>query len=262
MEIKNVLIKILNKVTADIPHDITYGGIRIRKMGGLGLRDRIFRHRNKEESFLEALDLTGKTIYDIGAYEGKFTVFFSKKTGNAGKVIAFEPNPENIRKIQNNIRLNTVGNVKIIQKGIADRQFREKMLFRNNCAASGSIEENIKQEILSEGDCQEIIIEIDSLDAIINFEKLPIPDFIKIDVEGMEYKALQGMSDIMVKYKPDLFIEIHGVDTKGKTENVRRITSLLIDCNYIIKHIESDTSVDRDNCNLAKEGHIYCNAIK
>lgn len=262
MRIKNELIKILNKLTAGISHDITYGGIRISKMGGLGLRDRLFNHESKEELFLGELNLTGKTIYDIGAYEGKFTVFFSKKAGNIGKVVAFEPNPENIKKIHNNIRLNIVKNVKIVPKGIADRKFNEKMLFRNNCAASGSIEENIKHEILFEGDFQEIIIEIDSLDNIMDSEKLPAPDFIKIDVEGMEYSVLKGMGNIMGKYKPDLFIEIHGVDIKDKTENIRRVTSLLIDSSYMIKHIESDISVNKDNCDSAKDGHIYCNAIK
>jgi len=66
-----------------------------------------------EERFLLSLDLRRKTAYDIGAYIGITTMFFARSVGNSGEVIAFEPNPENCMKLQENVALNSLHNVRI-----------------------------------------------------------------------------------------------------------------------------------------------------
>jgi hypothetical protein len=40
--------------------------------------------------------------------------------------------------------------------------------------------------------------------------------FIKIDVEGFEYKVLQGLEKTILENKPVLFIEIHKTDINNK----------------------------------------------
>src|SRR5882757_8541480 len=86
----------------------------IRK-GGLGF---IPKPLSPEEKFLLGLDWKGKTIYDIGGYEGVFTLFFSKSIGSAGQVFTFEPNPVNCRKIRDNIQLNGLTNVRLLEMGL------------------------------------------------------------------------------------------------------------------------------------------------
>jgi hypothetical protein len=50
-------------------------------------------------------------------------------------------------------------------------------------------------------------------------KQIPLPDFIKIDVEGYEYKVLQGAKNTLRSSKPILFIEI------AKTFNDRHFTN-------------------------------------
>ena len=51
-------------------------------------------------------------------------------------------------------------------------------------------------------------------------EKLIFPDFIKIDVEGLEYNVLNGMKNTLHEKKPKLFIEIHGQTFEEKKDNI------------------------------------------
>src|SRR5580704_10090805 len=44
----------------------------------------------EEERFLRQLDLSGKVVYDIGAFEGILSMFFSRR---AKQVVAYEPTP-------------------------------------------------------------------------------------------------------------------------------------------------------------------------
>ena len=92
--------------------------------------------------------------------------------------------------------------------------------------------------------------------------KLPKPDFIKMDVEGMEYNALLGMAETISKYKPSMCIEIHGADKESKIENVQRIVKFLDSHGYSIYHVESERAVTNNNAQTAKWGHIFCRYLE
>ena len=55
----------------------------------------------------------GMTCYDCGANAGFFTLLMSVLTGPSGKVLAFEPNPENLRYIQRHVSINRIDNVAV-----------------------------------------------------------------------------------------------------------------------------------------------------
>ena len=49
-----------------------------------------------------------------------------------------------------------------------------------------------------------------TLDSLVASGKLPPPNLIKCDIEGGEYDALMGASDILVKHGPTIFLATHG----------------------------------------------------
>ncbi len=59
------------------------------------------------------------TIFDIGAQAGFYTLFFSRLTGERGRVFAFEPCPDEARFLVDHVRMNRLTNVKIIQVAVA-----------------------------------------------------------------------------------------------------------------------------------------------
>src|SRR5262249_3186539 len=143
--------------------------------------------------------------------------------GDKGKVVAFEPNPQSCRRIERNVQLNDFRNVRILPLGLAEQravlQFTFPALEPARGTAIPTIAKQIKDEVSATG-CE---IEVNSLDDEVKRSGLPVPHFIKLDVEGMEYSALKGMQEILKAHNPRLSIEMHGADMDEKISNVRRV---------------------------------------
>jgi len=59
---------------------------------------------------------------DVGANVGKYTVMVGKKLKNKGKVIAFEPEPSNLKALRKNISMNNIKNVKILPLACSNKK--------------------------------------------------------------------------------------------------------------------------------------------
>ena len=78
----------------------------------------------------------------------------------------------------------------------------------------------------------EIKVDLKPLDKFCTDENIDRIDFIKIDVEGMEYDVLMGGNDSIEKYKPTLCIEI------WDPENLKNIQNDLSEIGYTMKKIQ------------------------
>lgn len=251
---------ILEFATNNLIYEEKFGDVRIKRRGGLGFLKFLRRFEGEkfiEERFLSSLELKDKTIYDIGGYLGILSIFFSKKTGLGGKVIVFEPNPENCSRVQEQINLNGVANLRLISIGIGDATAQQDLYVGWSSSATASMEDGIKSQIAKDK-FKVLSVDVDSLDHAKLAGNLPKPDFIKIDIEGMEYSALLGMPLTIRESSPHLYIEIHGADDEIRVKNIQNIVRLLQSWQYSIQHVETNHFVTIENCQIAKQGHIYC----
>jgi FkbM family methyltransferase len=254
---------IFNKRVATIRYGVARG---MKRRGGIGMLALFLKNKNPEESFIKSLALTNKVVYDIGANFGEFSLFFSKATGPNGRVVAFDPVRQNCEAVADNLALNKLHNVQIIQIGVGSRKESKNFIFDPDVTQLASSNEDIKKAVRRKNHTVEMQFEIDSLDAIIVAKRLPFPDFIKIDVEGMESEVLEGMENCAKTRKPELFIEVHGfnIEADGITnsaaslKNIQTLYQILSRRGYSVYHVESATTINKNNLELAKYGHIYC----
>jgi FkbM family methyltransferase len=68
-----------------------------------------------EQQFWCDLDLSGMTVYDIGAFHGLLTLFFASR---AKAVVCFEPNTQNHKRLMENLMLNGIKNVEVRKVGV------------------------------------------------------------------------------------------------------------------------------------------------
>lgn len=138
-------------------------------------------------------------VLDIGAHLGYFTCIAAKLASN-GKVHAFEVDPKCLELIQSNLDLNNLNNSVINNVAISDKKETIKIkkldspnpgLVINSKSKSGFIE-----------------VESITIDDYISKHNI-IPNFIKIDIEGAEAKALNGMTNLLKQDKLTLLLEIH-----------------------------------------------------
>lgn len=78
-----------------------------------------------EEQFWCGLNLSGLTVYDVGAFHGLLTLFFASR----GKtVVCFEPNTQNHKRLMENLMLNGIRNVEVRKVGVGSRRETPRMV--------------------------------------------------------------------------------------------------------------------------------------
>jgi FkbM family methyltransferase len=232
-----------------------------RQLGGIGMalpvwvqrrREEDPEHTEREEALLRGLELEGGTVFDVGAFHGVTTLFFAGKVGPGGQVIAFEPHPANHDWLLTNLQLNDLTNVDARNAAVGARE-GELVLWGNEGRASGS--ESIAE--VGGGEDERITVPLHSIDAQTE-AGLPDPDFVKIDVEGLELDVLEGMAATIERSHPRLFVEMHGADEAAKRSNAERVVALLVGHGYELRHVQSGTPVDATHPERAATGHLYC----
>ncbi|HUR33057.1 MAG TPA: FkbM family methyltransferase [Vicinamibacterales bacterium] len=256
--LKRAVISRLQPLVAHRVYTVRHGLARgLQRRGGLGFVPQLGA-RTEEERFIEGLSLEGETVFDVGGYEGIFTLFFARRVGAGGQVVTFEPNPRNFQKIAENVRLNGFANVKLRQVALGSAPGRATLVFPSDETARGSLEIDIADQIRHEKDVLSIDVEVDTLDHQVA-TGLPEPDFVKLDVEGLELDVLQGMKGLLDRRHPRLYIEIHGADAARKLANVTAVVDYLWRAHYDVRHVESGTALaNPGQLPVAIRGHLYC----
>lgn len=257
--IRSTILRLRQKFFKDYVYISRHGLAKgLKRKGGLGFIPELFVSLTNEDKFIHNLDLADSTVYDIGGCEGVFSLYFSKAVGEKGKVITFEPSYANYKKILENIELNKFSNIEVKNIGLGSKRDTLELVYSEFEPGKGSIQEDLKTELLSNKKVQTITVDIHMLDEYVRINNIPEPRFVKIDVEGMELDVLSGMSEILDTSKPELFIEIHGLNKEKKIENVKNVVGFLKQKEYSICHIESGNSIDNSNVEKAMIGHLYC----
>ena len=231
----------------------------MKRKGGLGWVPAIFSTGSMtgEQRFWSTLDLSGMTVYDIGAFQGLLTLFFAAR---AKAVVSFEPNTQNHQRLMENLTLNGIQNVEVRKVGVGSRRETRRMVGSPLMMGGASVDGRTVEELLRAG-VRTVTEEISivTLDEEIPQTSLPAPDFIKIDIEGWEIEALRGARNTLQLNKPALFLEMHGETIREKRRKVAEIVAFLWEINYRrIRHIETGTTITPENTSVAMEGHLYC----
>lgn len=130
----------------------------------------------------------GDTVIDAGANIGYFTVMLSKLVGEKGTVHAFEPEAYNYNLLQYNIELNNCKNVITHNMALSDKESKGKLYISDECMGMHRMYESKYCSM----DTQDVAVS--TLDSIIGEQKI---SFIKLDVEGYEYKVLRGAEKLL-----------------------------------------------------------------
>jgi FkbM family methyltransferase len=240
--------KIISWVSKNLFDNVTYtvrNGLNkgLKRRGGLGWMP--MENPTPELDFWQALDLSGQVVYDVGAFHGLLTIFFARR---ARKVVAFEPNSRNRRRLAENVRLNGFQNVTVRPYGLSSKTETAQMSFDALAPGTASLDQG-----LAWGGEHETI-ELRRLD---DEQGLEAPDLIKVDVEGFELEVLKGASKTLERH-PALFLEMHGADLEDKRRRVRAIVEFLVAAGYRnILHVESQTAITPQNADEAAQGHLY-----
>lgn len=180
---------------------------QLRRTGLTKVLGRLRSGKNYEAAVDEALLgalRPGDIAWDIGANVGLYTRKIAERVGAGGRVYAFEPSPANAAQLKANCA--TLANVTLLNCGLSSQAGRTKFL-------QGSDDIGATSRIVGAGDIGANAlqdVELRRADDIVASGTAPVPDVVKIDVEGHEYDVLEGMADVLANRRlRTLIVEVH-----------------------------------------------------
>jgi FkbM family methyltransferase len=140
----------------------------------------------------------GAVFVDVGANVGMYTVFAA--VARDARVFAFEPESENYAVLNGNLRLNGLsGRVLAMCAGLSDHASIAP-LYLSKAGAGGSCH-SLGAEVGFDlaprpaGFVQGSVAL--RLDDLISSGQMPVPEYVKIDVDGFEHKVIRGMEETL-----------------------------------------------------------------
>jgi FkbM family methyltransferase len=217
-------------------------------------REELFRAKRiftKEPGTIEWIENNfrpGEMFYDIGANIGVFSLFSAKKINDL-KVFAFEPLSLNYAKLNENIIANRLDKqVTAYNIALNDRDDVSNLYVSGFYGgASGSQCNSVLDSYGHEFRPQFVqgIIGF-SLDSLIRFGNLPVPNHIKIDVDGNEYLIIRGAEETLGNpavrtVLVELVTDIDDPDSSSYSDKLnegRKVVEILKSKGFVLKRID------------------------
>ncbi len=157
----------------------------------------------------------GWQVIEVGANIGAHTVWLSRTVGPAGTVLAIEPQRQVYHMLCGNLALNGISNVLPMLAAAGDElgSIIVPKLDYNKHENFGGL-----SLVAEEGD----VVPLVTIDSFPNSS----PDFIKIDVEGMEADVVRGARHTIERCHPVLYVE------NDREEKAVELATLIRDLGY------------------------------
>ena len=173
----------------------------------------------------------GDVIWDIGANVGLYTEKFLDQVGSSGQVCAFEPAPGAVQILVD--RFKGKENVRILSYAMGDVDGEVEMLLDENDPASV-----VNKIIDAKSDVRGKMVKVRTANSVVISGEVPLPNVIKIDVEGYELSVVKGMEPLLVNDNLRcVAIEVHFGLLNDRNEGFapKEIEHTLTKCGFCVK---------------------------
>jgi FkbM family methyltransferase len=134
-----------------------------------------------------------RDMLDIGSHIGYYAVYLAPLVRRA---YAFEPCPDNLPYLRKNATL--ASNIEVVEMAVSSSD-GEANFFPGQGSAVGSLEDVGGKAVR---------VAVTSIDSFIKSRSEINPGLIKTDIEGHDFKALEGMRDTVKKFQPLILTEV------------------------------------------------------
>lgn len=152
----------------------------------------------------------GDVVVDAGGCWGDTALYFADQVGAAGRVLVLEFVEENLKVLQSNLNLNAslAPRIQVVPKAAWDCS-GETLPYSSDGAATTLRGDGGGGRTVPSG---QVLAATTSIDDLVTDEGLSKVDYIKMDIEGAELRALQGAERTIRTYRPKLAISVYHTD--------------------------------------------------
>lgn len=175
---------------------------------------------------------TSNCFLEIGAHIGYYSCLIAKMMKGEGVVFAFEMDRENYRILNKNIELNDcTANVSTYNLAVTDKSGEVAYALHPDSSGAGQYVVTDVGDLLQDG--KSVTVRSVSIDSFLESVD-PVPDLVKIDVEGAEGMVLMGMTELMQNDRPTVYIEIHPQKLRNYGWSHSEVVQRLADLGYTV----------------------------
>jgi FkbM family methyltransferase len=167
----------------------------------------------------------GSVVWDIGANVGLFAFSAAHHAGPEGRVVAFEPDSWLVQLLRRSVSIQPASSapVEVVPVAVAQECDLRTFNLSSRSRATNALSGYGSREAGPVRESQ--TVPVVSLDWCA--KRRPLPDVIKIDVEGAELEVLTGARYVLEVRRPVILCEV-------STRNSAEVTALLKDMGYRI----------------------------
>lgn len=153
-------------------------------------------------AYLRAHVAPGSEVWNVGANVGVYTLQLAAMVGDAGRVVAFEPNPLASAILRENVRLNHLcARVEIVDLAVGEHQGNVDLF---TSGADGMARAGLPNPLLR--NTTSVRVAVTTLDALAA-ARSRMPSWVVMDIEGWEIAALRGARSLL--RHSSLIVELH-----------------------------------------------------
>jgi FkbM family methyltransferase len=185
-----------------------YGELKFHLYLGHDLSRQLFIAGCYEPNSFRILDellQTGMTVVDIGAHEGLFSLFAAHKVGPDGVVLAVEPSARERSRLNDNVQINGLKQVKISPVAITDKGGSAHLKVAIHKHSGQNTLGDYVHKGVSEIREEEVLTQ--SLGTLFSEQGIVQADLLKIDAEGSEALILMGAKELIEAQQPIILFE-------------------------------------------------------
>ena len=211
------------------------------------------------QTFLKKDDV----FVDIGANVGAY-LFVTDQLLASQNIIGFEPNKNLYRRLKRIFK-----NLQIYDIALSDEnteaEFKVPTIDGKKVHSRGTLQTDLKEDNEEKSVFQKVKVQkMDDWEGLKNLKEI---NFIKIDVEGNEFKTVKGAENTIKKYKPTLMIEI---EQRHHQEPIWNFIEEIKNWGYTANFLERSTLsiapltqeiIEKQNAENVKKHQQYINNI-
>jgi FkbM family methyltransferase len=190
------------------------------------------RFEPNELAYMVSVLTAGMTVLDAGANEGAYTLVAASICGADGAVHAVEPSSRERFRLEQNIALNNLGNVRVHPLALGSTSGSATLRVAENDHAGhntlGSFAHPTTRSVYQE------LVPVSSVDELVLSAGIKRMDFWKMDIEGSEGDALRGASRTLRTLRPRILMELQQASLTGLGSSTEMALALLTEADYTI----------------------------
>jgi FkbM family methyltransferase len=170
---------------------------------------------------------SGCVVLDVGANYGYCAVTLAELLKKQCRIIAVEPEAENFARLQRHVEWNGLQDVVACHKvAVSDEP---------GAAAMETPAGNSGHAHIVAGETNDNV-QVTTLDAFVETQKLDRLDAVLLDVEGYEDRALRGAAKILERFRPLIVVELWPPAMQQQNSSVEAVAKVLDANGYRLFH--------------------------